>query len=332
MQGGCFAGYWYNEKYIFLFPQRYPKCIRFHIETEKVDYIDNIQPFEVQKVENEWRRGGICPYGNELIFASPEDAQFLFMDIDTLEIRKRSSNSVCNLGTQVIVPDGDDLWLLPMNGMTITRWNPKTGEKREYNGRLPENFRSVKWPHEMECEERPFGNIAFSKEGTQENIVISPSWGNMYLSLNRETGEMAEWVPPLLFKDRIRDGYFKIGGMGGFVITYAQRGKADCRMWYGPERKLYSINIDTKEYEEIKIEFDYEESKEHEPGFMEESEWLQYCLKENAFNSLKDLLDDNIAGKQFDRERQLTAFSKVNADTDGTCGVNVYNFMKGKVL
>ena len=65
---------------------------------------------------------------------------------------------------------------------------------------------------------------------------------------------------------------------------------------------------------------------------MEESEWLQYCLKENAFNSLKDLLDDNIAGKQFDRERQLTAFSKVNADTDGTCGVNVYNFMKGKVL
>lgn len=90
MPGGCFAGYWYNEKYIFLFPLRYPKCIRFHIETEKIDYIDGIQSFEVQKVENEWRRGGICPYKNELIFASPEDDQFLFMDIDTLEIRKEA--------------------------------------------------------------------------------------------------------------------------------------------------------------------------------------------------------------------------------------------------
>ena len=69
----------------------------------------------------------------------------------------------------------------------------------------------------------------------------------------------------------------------------------------------------------------------HEPGFAEESEWMQYCLNENAFNSLKDFLDGNITGQPFDRERQLRAFSQINANTEGTCGRDVYNFVKGKV-
>ena len=332
MQGNCFGGYWYNENYIFIFPVRYPKVIRFHIGTEKIDYIDEIQPFEVRNIENEWRRGAIRVFGNELIFASPEDNQFLFMDIDTLEIRKRSSGSLCNLGAYNIVPDDDDLWILPLNGMTITRWNPKTGERREYNGRLPEKFKAVKWPYETECEERPFGNITFSKEGEKETIVISPTWGNMFLSLDRETGEMTEWVTPFPMKDRVRTGYFRAGSMGGFLFQPRQSGKTDYRMWDFPERKLYRIDIDTKEYEEIGIEFDCEELKAHEPGFMEESEWMQYCLRENAFNSLKDLLDDHITGNQFDRKKQTEAFSRINADTEGTCGVRVYRFVKEKII
>ena len=59
------------------------------------------------------------------------------MDIDTLKARGLYSHAKSNLGTQGIVADGDDLWLLPLNGMTLTRWNPKTEEVREYD-RLPE--------------------------------------------------------------------------------------------------------------------------------------------------------------------------------------------------
>ena len=70
---------------------------------------------------------------------------------------------------------------------------------------------------------------------------------------------------------------------------------------------------------------------QHEPGFMEESEWMQYCLTENAFHSLKDLLDNKIVGSSFDKERQLQAFAKINANTDGTCGKNIYKFVKEKV-
>ena len=323
-KGGAFRGYYYNEKYIFLFPYQYPFFIRFNIETEEIQYIDGIKQFNVQNVDGEWRCGGICClYGNEIIFASPEDNNFIFMDMDTLKTKVISSNSTCNLGTCGIVPEGDDLWLLPLNGMTITRWNPKTGIIREYSN-VPQNFKSIRWPYECESSNYPFGSIAFSKENGKDTMIIAPNWGNMYVSLDRETGEMKEWKPPIDFKSRGKNGYFLASGMGGFAITIPQRGKADCRIWYVPERKLYDINLDTKEYKEVEIEFDYSDLKEHEPGFMEESEWMQYCLMENAFNSLKDLLDDNITGNQFDKERQLRAFAKINANTDGTCGKNIY--------
>ncbi len=329
-QAGAFYSYWYNEKYIFLFPLHYPWLVRFDIATEEVSCAKGVKQFNVRNIEGEWRGGGIGIYGNELVFASPADNHFLFLDMDTFNARILRSQSKCGFGTQGIVPDGDDLWLLPLNGMTITRWNPKTGETREY-GDIPPGFKSIKWPYDLECEERPFGTMAFFKENEKENIIISPNWGNMYLSLDRETGKMEEWKPPLPFKNRGRNGYFVAGGMGGFIITLPQYGKADCRIWYGPERKLYDINISTKEYSEVTIEFDYDDLRAHEPGFMEDSEWMQYCLNENAFNSLEDFLDGRITGNQFDRERQLKAFSKINADTEGRCGENVYRFVCEKI-
>ena len=38
---------------------------------------------------------------------------------------------------------------------------------------------------------------------------------------------------------------------------------------------FYNVNIDTKEFDEVVVKFDYEELKEYASGFMEESEWLQ---------------------------------------------------------
>lgn len=330
-QLGAFYSYWYNEKYIFLFPNQYPLLLRFNIETEELQGIEGIRDFHVRKNMNgEWQSGGIGVYGNELVFASPEDNEFIFLDIDTLNARGLCSNSLYNLGTQGIVSDKDDLWLLPLNGMTITRWNPKTGEIREYDD-VPENFKSIHWPDGHECEERPFGNMAFSREKDGETIVISPSWGNMYLTLDRETGKMEEWKTPIPFANRGKNGYFAAGGMGGLVITYPQMGKADCRIWYAPERKLYDINIVTKACKEVEIEFDYEELKDHESGYMEDSEWLQYCVHENAFNSLVDLLEDHITGEPFDKERQIKAFSKINANTSGTCGEQIHRLVCGMI-
>lgn len=329
VQGASFYSYWYNQRYIFLFPFQYPKLVRINVETGEIHYIDGIQPFSVRYINGEWQSGGIGQYKNELIFASPEDDQFVFLDMDTFEARVLSSHS-SNRGVQGIIIDREDLWLLPIKGMTIIRWNPKTGESREYSD-VPEEFRAIKWPYEQECDEHPFGGIAFSQEGEKETIVISPRWGNMFLSLDRETGKMEEWKLPVGNAMRGKNGYFITSGMGSFVITYPQVGRADIRLWYSPERKLFDLNLDTKEYKEVEIDFDYEDLLQHEPGFMEESEWMQYCLTENAFHSLKDLLDNNIIGSSFDKERQLQAFAKINANTNGTCGKNIYKFVKEKV-
>lgn len=336
VQGSAFFAGEPDEEfqYLYLYPNKYPFMIRFHLKSEKIEYIEGVQPFNVRMVEQEWKIGGSAWYKNEIIFASPADNQFLFINVNTLETKVCSCNSKSTLGTRGIVVDGDDLWLIPFNGMTIIRWNFKTGEVREYSD-VPETFKVLKWPYEYECEEHPFAGIAFfenDKETDEENLtIISPSWGNMYLSFDKETGQMEEWKLPMGSANRGKNEYFMTDVMGGFVITQQQLGKADCRIWYAPERKLFDFNVFTKEYQEVEIEFDYNDLLEHEPGFMEESEWMQYCLPENALNSLKDLLDNKITGNQFDREQQLKAFSNVNVNTSGTCGKTVYEFVKGKI-
>lgn len=326
----AFRGCFYNQKYLFLYPFEYPSLIRFDIETEEISYINGITQFNVKNIEGEWRFGGVTVYKNELVFASPEINEFVFLDMDTLHARALACDTDVIQGVYAMRADGDDLWLFPVKGMAVVCWNPETGAVREYTD-IPEAFRSIKYPSECECEELPFSGAAFFKEDDNETIIIQPAWGNMYLSLDRETGKMEEWKSPVGTEMRGRNGYYLTGGMGSLIITEPMVGKPDCQIWYAPERKLYDINIHTKAYREVEIEFDYEDLTAHEPGFAEKSQSMQYCLDENALNSLQDLLDDNITGQKFDRERQIRAFSKVNADTEGTCGRNVYNIVKGKI-
>ncbi|GFI48520.1 hypothetical protein IMSAGC019_03857 [Lachnospiraceae bacterium] len=335
VRGPYFISYSYlnDHKYLYLIPGYYPFLIRYHLATEKLDYIEDVQPFYMRMIENEWKRGGIGICGNEILFASPEDGQILFLNRDTLERREYSVPAMKGRGIQGISQcvDEEELWLLPMKGLTITRWNPVTGEVREYSS-VPEHFKVVQYPFEYESEEHPFGGMIFCKEDGRMLTIIQPNWGNMFLELDTETGETKEWELPMGSANRGKNEYFRTGSMGGFVLTMEQMGKPDCRIWYAPERKLYNINAFTKEYKEVEIEFDYNDLLEHEPGFYEESEWMQYCLNENVFNSLKNLLDNEITGNPFDRERQLRAFAKVNVNTEGTCGQNVYAFAKGKIL
>ncbi len=328
LQGGAFYNFLFNEKYIFLLPLQYPFLIRFHIDSKKVDYIDGIRQFQVRNVSGEWRVGGVCFYGKELVLASPVDNTFLFIDIDTLKARKLSSHSESNLGTLSIMPEGDILWLLPMNGMTITRWNPKTGETREYSN-LPSGFSSTNYSQGCACNEKPFSMMVFSKDSN--DIIVSPFWGNMFVRLNRDTGEMKEWKSSVVFRNRGKSGYFVTEGIGGIFPVGSRPEGTNYRMWYAPERKLYDIDIGTGVCREIEIQFDYEEVRAHESGFMEESEWVQYCLRESAFNSLQDFLEGRITGNPFDRDRQLKAFSEINANTEGMCGENIHTFIKGNL-
>lgn len=335
ISGFAFISYSYlnDRKYLFLIPGHYPFLIRYHLDTGKMDYIEGVQPHYMRMLNNEWKTGGIGIYENEILFGSPEDGRILFLNRDTLQRRECHVPAMDGIGIQGFSRCGEEeeLWLIPLKGLTITRWNPRTDEVRAYSS-VPENFKVVQWPHEQESEEHPFGGIAFFEDDGRKQVIITPNWGNMFLSLDVETGKTQEWKLPFGSANRGKNGYFRTGGMGGFVLTMERLGKPDCKFWYAPERKLYDFNAFTKEYKEVEIEFDYNDLLAHEPGFYEDSEWLQYCLNENAFNSLKNLLDDKITGNPFDRERQLRAYARVNANTEGTCGQNVYTFVKDKIL
>lgn len=328
---GAFWNYFYNDKYIFLFPFQYPYLVRFDIETQQLAYVTGISLFHARNVNGQWLIGGVAPYGNELVFASPVDNQFVFLDMDTLHVRTLCCASKKSTGTYVIVPDQTSLWLLPMKGTTVICWNPATGGTEEYSD-VPSGFQSVRWPEETICDEKPFNNVTISRENGKENIIISPGWGNMYVSLDRSTGKMEKWDFPEVCTKRGRNGYFLSSGIGGFVDLYASQQKACHLMWNDPERRLFRVNIDTKEYSEIQIELDYDELRQHQYGYAEESEWMQYSLNESAFNSLEDLIDQRLTGSAFDKERQIKAFSRINANTDGTCGHNVYRYVKEKTV
>ena len=88
----------------------------------------------------------------------------------------------------------------------------------------------------------------------------------------------------------------------------------------------------TDECREIEIKLDGDELQNHEAGFQENSEWMQYACQENAFNTLPDFLNGNITGNAFNRERQIKAYSDIAANNDGTSGEKIYRFVSDKLL
>lgn len=325
-QSGAFYSYRYTDRYLFLIPFNYPYLIRYEFGTGELYYMSGVKDFAVRNTQSGMCAGGVAQYGNELVIASPVDHTFLFIEMDFLQTRVISSHTKSNAGTQAIIPDGKTLWLLPLNGMTLSNWDPETGEIHEYDDR-PEGFKAIKFPQETEVMERPFGNIAVERLDDKERVVLSPSWGNMYAILDPVTGKMENWEVPVGSELRGKNGYYRTAGMGGFVLNYALLGSKHRHIWYAPERKLYDINIETKECKEIPITFDYAQLEQNATGFAEQSEWIQYCCREDSFNSLKDLLDDTITGERFDKKRQLAAFARINAGTEGNCGQQVYDYL-----
>ncbi len=325
----AFGAYRYYSDYIYLFPKQYPYVVRLNVITETVEYIDGIKEFNVKIIDGELQMGGISsyPYQNEFVIASPEDNCLLFLDINTLQTHLIDSGIKSNAGISSIILDGGTLWLMPNKGMNIICWNPMTGELNEY-GDLPDDFRINE---KDKCNQRPFNTVVFSRENGKESIIISPCWGNMHLSLDKSTGELKEWKLPMKCNDGKVDENSPKFVMGSFLGRVSQWGKSN-QMWYACNKRLYDINIDTKEYKEIEIEFDYEDLKAHEPGFASELNTMPYCLKESQFNSLSNFLAGDIAGEEFDSKLQLEYFLKINANITGSCGMNIHSFIKEKAL
>ena len=145
------------------------------------------------------------------------------------------------------------------------------------------------------------------------------------MKLNPVTGEAEEWISPFSTSAKDVCPYKPNYGVGGF--GYEIDNKGTYSFAHFSERKIYEVELHTKEINEIEVGFDKEEVYRHASGYGKQSQWLQYCCVENVFNSLADELDGNIHGEAFSREKQIEEYTRINASPNGDCGEKIYRFI-----
>lgn len=326
-QGGAFCAALSWEKYLVLIPNIYPAIVIYNTENGKISYLDQSLDVFIRNVDGERRIGGVWIQKGYLYLASPTDNQMLVINVQTGNVHILVLNVSHSCGCMMLVPEGDELWLLPYDGYVITRWNPVSGEIREYD-KIPDGLECIHMIHGYSCAQTPFSAPAFCGD----YMYLPPQWANMYIRLNKKNGEMEEWKPPMKMPEECDKGYFLSGVKSYFTHPAGKHDKKEYHLFSMYDRKLYRINLETEEYSDVPVEVDRKELEAHEPGFMENSEWLQYACEENAFNTLSDFLDGNIKGHAFDRERQIRAYSKVAVNNDGTCGEKIHQFISGRLM
>ena len=323
-------GAFYNaiscDHYLFLIPNYYPAIVRYDTLNGDLQYFTEHLDIFIGSAQGERRVGGCCVHNGYLFMASPVDNHVLKIHAETGDTQVLSTNAENSCGCYVFVSDGIDLWFLPFEGYNVTRWNPESGEIHEY-GIYVEGFKCNHPILGYECENRPFSYPAFHGK----YVYLPPNWGNMYIILNKDTGEIIEWIPPFEQLDTVKNGYYNITSKAFFLYSMENvEAEEQCLFSYY-DRKLYKINLETGSCSETKIGFRTEELRDHSSGFGEISDWMQYACMENAFNSLSDFLEDGITGSPFDRDRAIQAFKKIAANGDGTSGDKIYEFVRGKL-
>lgn len=323
-RSGAFSGVMCVGDHLYLIPNKYPAIVRYNTVTEKLDYIKGFNNIFIKYVNNQRKVGKSCVHGESLFFASPVDNSVLKIDSGTGDISLLTVESSRQIGCFTMISDGKDIWRLPYSGDVIVRWTPETGDVREYFG-MPEGFVCKNKITGEECIERAFNSAAFG----EKMVVFSPYWGNMYVRLDKETGQIEEWHAPFPVIAKEKNGYFPAKSKCYFVPPADKN--SNYQLFSTMDRKMFDINISTYEFQELAIEFNLEELIRHECGFGENSDWLAYSCRENAFNSLKRFLENDILGNGFDKKKQLSAYGNIVANNDGKCGEEIYRFIKNKV-
>ncbi len=301
----------------------YPSVVRYDTATGKVCYFTENMDVFVKEKNGEKIRGCAWVYHGSLYIMSPTDNKVYKLDIRSgksyiieIPIRSRCGGDVC-------IEYNDELWILPREGRVIVCWNPETNEAREYEG-FPDGFICKNPVSNAVCEECPFSmSIVYGKY-----LYLPSWWSNMSLKLDMKTGIFERWIPA--FESEDEDSVLE--EKCAFLDDYTGKEKGDFKIYSFSRRKLYNINLENNICEEIKVQFDdIEELVNNEAEGYKENQYLPYACVEDQFNTLSRFFRKRIIGNLFDRERQIDAYRKVNANCDGDSGKKVHNFIKNSL-
>ena len=326
-QPGAFAAAWSAaDRYLFLVPFRYPAIVRYDTQTDETVYLDkvrsagqemDIREFFTANQNGVWHVGGSNVWQGKLIMTTPLGNTVMLLDAETLAM------SFVNLplagGCSAVSVHDDELWFLPWYGGHVVCWEPDSGKVSEYDG-LPEGFQAVDANYGAATGQTPFSSAAFPDP---RHAILAPNRGNMFVSIDRESGKMSKWEAPFDCSLYDMEGYLFVGYVGLF---WQPTGYGKCRFFYAKERRLYALDFGQETADEIPLTLEEEDLARQPSGYAELSEWLRYGCEENAFNSLESLLSGNIQGGLHDREKQIAAYSEIAANIDGTAGEKIHRY------
>lgn len=325
VSGRTFSGAWKYERFLLLLPLRYPALVRCDTKTGQCTCFEECMDVFIKDKDGQTLRGGAYIHQGILYLSSPTDNMIWILDIENGKTQVVELPIQSRCGCNELVEYQGVLWLLPYTGKVIVRWNPQTGEVREYAG-FPHDFICIDHASGQMCEELPFGTMAFSGE----YLYFAPQQGNMYLRLHIHTGLFEQWKPPFEEKEIRESGAETTKRSGVFLHWKPEENSGWIKIYSNAERRLYAVNMKTGESSEIEIKFDRKELEAHEPGFGECSETLPYACIENALNPLDRFLNGVTAGNPFDKQRQLAAYRETAANSDGSCGRKIYEYIKAQ--
>lgn len=320
-QDWLFSTAYMIDDVIFLIPARYPSVVCIDTRDDSVIYLAELAKFTRVQFNGDWLVGGVCVFDNKLYMSAIDSAKQAIITPRPFSIETRDIDSDHLGGFNMLVPDGDVIWMYSVHQQEIWKWKPADNSVKKYCG-FPEGFTCHHPILHYKCELMPLGSTLC----TSEYLYIAPFWGNRFLKLNKANGEISKWDVPFRASNETDNGYLYTALVGMFFHGRADSSR-DFKFAYIPDRKLYNINLKNNIWEEIPITFDKDSLRHLEVGYDRMSVWFLYGCMETAFNSLQDLLDGTIHGKPFNRERQLKEYSSIAANNDGTAGEKIYDFV-----
>ena len=311
--------------YIFILPNHYPDIVCYNIKNDNINYLSGFKDFFILPDPYYIWRNSCAVWNENLLIASPNKRAVLIINTKTFEMQNIAipSKQQSKGGFISIAQDGDAFWLLPYEGQAISRLDMQDGSVTEYN-QLPQGFQCRSMPQGFVCNERPFSAAVCD----ENELFLFPYFGNMFVRLNKKTGQMQEWKTPFNINFKPKNPYFNYPF--STILTYLPDKKEIFFMDLS-DRNIYNFDLESKIFNKIDIKFDIEELKLHANGFREISEWVPYGCSEGVLQTLPDLIEGNLPGKSFDKDTQLKAYEKINASMDGKSGERIYQFVKQKL-
>jgi hypothetical protein len=171
----------------------------------------------------------------------------------------------------------------------------------------------------------------------KNHLLLVPQLGNQILEIDRDTLEIS--VYEMDWKNHIRkpqEGIFdnQWGNLGRTIFTdwdgFIRQDYNEIAFITSADDCMLKLDIDTHQYTEVQVAYDYAELKEYFPiEELYEKFEIPVRSREDRYHSLIDFINAMTEGKiQKYNDQQLKVYSEFAANLDGTCGEKVHKAVK----